>query len=138
MKNLYFHATNKIFDRFEQAPQGKNGASNGCLGVWVGNERSECEMFGDFLMTLSLDDVEPYPLQLRELKKMHDGTIDMTAEEAANYYRTFARELMDDGYNVIDIHEMKGVLHSIILDLDAIVIESCERIEKEKPSAWGR
>lgn len=138
MTKLYYHATDKPFDRFDPAMQGAKGATNGHLGVWVGNERSECEMFGDVLMTLSVGDVVAYPMEYRELKGLHDQTLEMDRDEAADFYREVAGELRAEGYNVIDIHEMRGVLHSIILDLDNIVIESCEILEKDKPSTWGR
>lgn len=138
MTTLYYHATDTVFDHFDPALQGTKGATNGYLGVWVGNEKSECEMFGNVLMTLSVGDVVPYPMQYRELREMHNSTMGMTEEEAADYYRSFVSGLLAAGYNVIDIHELRGVMHSILLDLDSIVIESCEVIEKAKPSTWGR
>ena len=71
MTRQFYHATDTVFDKFDPALQATKGASNGFLGVWVGNDRSECEMFGDVLMTLSLDsDVHPYPMELRELPKI--------------------------------------------------------------------
>ncbi len=138
MTQHFYHATDVAFDRFDPEHLGSKGATNGHLGVWVGNERSECEMFGDVLMTLSVGDVVAYPMEYSELKYLHDRTREMDRDEAADFYREVAGDLRAEGYNVIDIHEMRGVLHSIILDLENIVIESCEVMEKEKPSTWGR
>jgi hypothetical protein len=138
MTKLYYHATDTVFDRFDPARLASKGATNGNLGVWVGNERAECEMFGEVLMTLSVPEVVAYPMEYRELKGLHDETREMNREEAAEFYRGFSRELMAEGYTVIDIHEMRGVLHSILLDLDSIIVESRELMEKEKLSVWGR
>lgn len=138
MTQLFYHATDKEFDRFDPDMQGAKGATNGHLGVWVGNERSECEMFGDVLMTLSVGDVVAYPMEYRELKELHDQTREMDDADVADFYRAVAGELKAEGYNVIDIHEMTGLHHSILLDLDSIAIVSCEVMEKEKPSMWGR
>lgn len=138
MTQHFYHATDVAFDHFDPNRLGSKGATNGYLGVWVGNEKSECDMFGDILMTLSVGEVVAYPMEYRELKGLHDQTHEMNDDEAAEFYREVAGELMAEGYNVIDIHEMRGVCHSIILDLDSIVVESCEVLEKEKLSTWGR
>jgi hypothetical protein len=139
MTKLYYHCTDKVFDRFDPAMQGTKAATNGYLGVWVGNERDACDMFGDVLMTLSVPEVVSYPMAYRELRGLHDHTQFMDDEDAAKFYRAFARGLMAEGYTVIDIMEKHFLpSHSIILDLDSIVIESCEVLEKDKPSTWGR
>ncbi len=138
MTQLFYHATDVAFDRFDPDRLGSKGATNGHLGVWVGNDKSECEMFGAVLMTLSVGEVVAYPMGYQELKGLHDRTHEMNDAEAAGFYREVADELKAEGYNVIDIHEMRGVCHSIILDLDSIVVEFCEVMEKEKPSVWGR
>jgi hypothetical protein len=138
MTQYFYHATDVAFDRFDPSRLGSKGATNGHLGVWVGNEKSECEMFGDVLMTVSVGDVVAYPMKYRELRGLHDQTLEMSDDEAAEFYREIADNLMAAGYNVIDIHELRGVVHSILLDLDSIVIESQEIQERKEPSTWGR
>lgn len=139
MTRLFYHATDAVFDRFDPALQGSKGATNGHLGVWVGNEKSECEMFGDVLMTLSLDgDVVAYPMAYEEIRRLHHNSMEMEDGEAAIFWKSVAADLMEDGYNVIDIHEPQGVLHSILMDLDGIVVESHEFNERPKSFSWGR
>lgn len=140
MTKFYYHATDRAFDRFDPDFQGSKGATNGYLGAWVGHERGECDMFGDYLMTLSIPEVVPYDLSYRELESMHEASRKMTKAEAADYYRGFARDRMAEGYTVIDIVSRRWELpsHSIIMDLDSIVIESCEFLERDKPSEWGK
>jgi hypothetical protein len=139
MTKLYYHATDKVFDRFDPAFQGSKGATNGYLGVWVGNEISDCDMFGDVLMTLSIPEIVPYPLRYRELRDMNDQTRGMDEHEAADFYREFVRELMAEGYTVIDIVTQRNCLpsHSIVMDPASIVIESSEVMDKREPSVWG-
>lgn len=139
MTKHFYHATDTVFDRFDPALQGSKGATNGHLGVWVGNERSECEMFGDVLMTLSLDrDVVAYPMGYEELMRLHNRSIMMSDDEAAVYWKNVVADLMEEGYNVIDIHEPRGVMHSILMDLDSIVVESHDFNERPKSYSWGR
>lgn len=136
MTRQFYHATDTVFDKFDPALQATKGASNGFLGVWVGNDRSECEMFGDVLMTLSLDkDVCPYQMKLQELLKLHQKTVGLSVDETRPYWKAIVQELTDEGYNVIDLHEANGVCHSILLDLDSIVVESHEMTGRM--SGWG-
>ncbi|NTF23525.1 hypothetical protein G6L37_34710 [Agrobacterium rubi] len=139
MARLFYHATDAVFDRFDPALKGSKGASNGHLGVWVGNEKSECEMFGDVLMTLSLDrDVVAYPMDYEELLMLHRRSLRMSDEEASVYWKEIVEGLMADGYNVIDLHELTGVVHSVLMDLDSIVVEAHDFKETPKSSSWGR
>jgi hypothetical protein len=63
----------------------------------------------------------------------------MTDAEATAEYRSFARGLIAEGFTVIDIMESGDLpSHSILMDLDSIVVESCESMEKETPSTWGK
>lgn len=138
MTQLFYHATDTVFDRFDPALKGSKGASNGHLGVWVGNDKSDCEMFGEVLMTLSINqDVVAYPMDYDELMRLHNGSMGMTDDEAGIYWKEIVSDLMDEGYNVIDIHELGGVVHSILLDLDSIVVEAHERSDAAG-MGWGK
>lgn len=134
MKHFY-HATNEVFDRFDP-DRPRNGATNGCLGVWVGHSRSKCEMFGDVLMTLTVPEVVTYELSYEDLKEMHDASAYMEDSGVA-YYRGFARSLVDEGFSVIDIVENSGVHHSILIDLDSIIVLDHEMSARAERS-WGR
>jgi hypothetical protein len=136
MQKLYYHATDREFERFSRSYMASKGASNGHLGIWVGNERSDCEEYGNVLMTLSVPDYVPYALSYRELKAMHDHVRDMDDDEAGGYYRDFSRRLLDEGYTVIDIiEERTKPSHSILLDVENIVIKECEVLAC-RPSRW--
>ena len=98
MARHFYHATDDVFDRFDPAFQGTKGASNGHLGVWVGNEMAECEMFGDVLMTLSIDrDIDAYAMDYEEFRRLHDRAIKMSDADAAGYWKGIASRLMDEG-----------------------------------------
>lgn len=136
---VYYHTTNEVFDRFDPSLQGSKGSTNGNLGVWVGNERSECEMFGSVLMTLSIPEVVAYPLAYKKLVAMSDHAAEMEKPDAVRFYRTFASALLEEGYTVIDIIGHRGThSHSILLDLESIVVEQHEALEPLTPSTWGR
>lgn len=88
------------------------------------------------MMTLTLPEVVPFVLDYDDLVSMHNDVRGME-DYGLSYYRAFVRDLLDAGYTVIDIAEMKGKVHSILLDLESIIVLDHE-ISDEKTSQWGR
>ncbi len=139
MRNIFYHATNTEFSKFDPSYGATKGASNGHLGVWVANDRKDCEAYGDFLMTVSIPVKNVFRIPIKRLRQMHDEMRDVPNNEEIDYYKTFSKQLLDEGFTVIDVVEIDGrVAHSILLQHEQIKIEEIEILQREAKSTWGR
>lgn len=137
MNRIFYHATNVEFDRFDPELMATKGATNGYLGVWTSVDQEGCETFGDIVMKLEMPNVTPYHMPLRELWKLHQesGKFEDGGKEM---YQSFARDLMNAGYNTIYIAESDSEpSQAILIDVENINILEHIPSNNPTPSNWG-
>jgi len=137
MDGIFYHATNIEFDKFDPEMAATKGAANGYLGVWTSLDQEGCEIFGDIVMKLQMPNIAPYRMPLRELRNLHQESSTFK-DGGKEMYQSFARDLMNAGYNAIYITERYGEpSQAILINVENIKILEHIPSNSATPSTWG-
>lgn len=137
MSNIFYHATNIEFEKFNVDYQATKGASNGYLGVWTTYQVEDCAPFGDIIMKLEVPEVIAYEMPIGQLSQLHSKTIGMP-DRGMSMYKEFSKLLLDEGYNAIYLVEKDGrSVQAILLAPENVRIVEHFPSPNEQPSTWG-